>query len=109
MHKNLEEAFDANAFVIAPAAVPEKNQPVEWKIVLTKKFAKLTIFDNTSYGGTLRHSINTTTGDPQEPLCLQYESCGYVCISESTFKKHEHAKTTQPSRKQNVHQVFGNR
>lgn len=50
MHKNLEEAFDANAFVIAPAAVPEKNQPVEWKIVLTKKFAKLTIFDNTSYG-----------------------------------------------------------
>jgi hypothetical protein len=51
MHKNLEEVFDANAFVIAPAAVPEKNQPVEWKIVLTKKkFAKLTIFDNTSYG-----------------------------------------------------------
>ncbi len=51
VRENLGEALGASAFVIVLAAVPEKNRPMEWKMVLTKKkFAKLTIFDNTSYG-----------------------------------------------------------
>jgi len=59
MHGKLEEAFDANAFVIVPIAPPENKQPIEWKIVLTqKKLAKLTLFGKITYG--VRFSRNLT-------------------------------------------------
>jgi hypothetical protein len=37
LHKNVEDSFDDGTFVIVPVEAPKKDQPVEWKVVLTKK------------------------------------------------------------------------